>query len=98
MGKSTELGMHVRSPKTRIMLIGIRGSTSLLDHDLDALNVNASRTNLLLMNTVKCSNHEFLLEQLKNYPVGKSLTRKLWRDPTTWKDMLKKIQTGKQKK
>ena len=31
----------------------------------------------------------FLLEQLKNYQGGKNLTRKLWRGPTTWTDMLK---------
>ena len=55
----------------------------------DALNVNASRTKSLLMNTEKCSDHEFLLEQLKNYKGGKNLTQKLSRGPTTWKDVLK---------
>ena len=39
---------------------------------------------------VKCTNHEFLLEQLKYYHGGKNLTqKKRLRGPTTWKDMLK---------
>ena len=42
----------------------------------------------LLTKIRRCLNHVFLLEQLKNYLVGDSLTQKLWRGPTTWKDML----------
>ena len=41
----------------------------------DALNVNANRTKVSLRKTEKCSNHEFLPPQLKNYLVGK-ITRK----------------------
>ena len=55
----------------------------------DALNVHANRTNSLLMNTEKCLNNEFLLEQLKNYHGGQILTRRRLRGPTTWKDTLK---------
>ena len=47
------------------------------------------REKLSLPNTEKCSNHEFLLEQVKNYQSGRDLTQKLPRGPTTWKDMLK---------
>ena len=36
----------------------------------------------------KCSNHEFLLEQLKNCQGGKNLTQRRWRGLTTWKDLL----------
>ena len=50
----------------------------------DALNVNANRTESSLSNTEKCLNHEFLLEQLKNYQTQRRL-----RGPTTWKDRLK---------
>ena len=38
--------------------------------------------------TEKCSNHEFLLEQLKNYQGGESLTQKRLRCPARWNDML----------
>ena len=41
----------------------------------DALNVNANRTEVLLMNTEKSSNRESPLEQLKSYLVGTSHTR-----------------------
>ena len=34
------------------------------------------------------SNHEFLLEQLKNYQGGKNLTQRRLRGPATWKDIL----------
>ena len=40
------------------------------------------------MSPEKCSNYEFLEEQLKNYQDGRNLTQKQWRGPTTWKDML----------
>ena len=49
----------------------------------DAPNVNANWTKLFVTNTQKCSNHEFLLKQLKNYQGGRSLTHKLSRRPTT---------------
>ena len=50
--------------------------TSFLDHVyLGCIQREASRTESLLMNTGKCSNHEFLLEQLKNYLGGRNLTR-----------------------
>ena len=41
------------------------------------------------MNTEKCSDHEFLLEQLENYQGGKNLAQRWLRGPTAWKDMLK---------
>ena len=61
----------------------------LITYIWDALNVNVFRTKLLLNSTEKCSNHEFLLEQPKNYQGGKTLTQRLFPGPTTWKDMLK---------
>ena len=44
-----------------------------------------------LNRTQKCSNHVFLLEQQRNYWDGKHFTRKQWRSPTTWKNMLKNV-------
>ena len=38
-------------------------------------SMNANRPKLLLRRTEKCSNHEFLLEQLKNYQGGKTQTK-----------------------
>ena len=55
----------------------------------DALNVNANRTRILLNTSGKCSNHEFLLEQLINYQAVTDLAQKLSRGPTTWKVMRK---------
>ena len=54
----------------------------------DVLNVNANLMKQLLNDIQRCLNHVFLLEQLKNYRGGKSLTQKQWRGPTTGKDML----------
>ena len=42
----------------------------------------------------KNSNHEFLMEQLKNYQGGTNLTQRRLRGPTTWKDMLKHALRG----
>ena len=52
----------------------------------DAPNVNASPTKSSFMHTVKCSNHELLLEQLINYQGGRNFTQKLPRGHTTRKD------------
>ena len=56
----------------------------------DALNVNASQTKSSWMNTEKCTNHEFLLEQMKNYQGGKRLTQTRSRGQTIWKDNAQK--------
>ena len=62
----------------------------------DALNVNANRTKLSLTKTERCSNHEFLLEQPKNYLVDltrkqllglmteKVMRRNVWNDFANW--------------
>ena len=50
-----------------------------------ALNVNASRTKVLLMNTEKCSSHESPPEQLKSYQVGENRTRTRSLGLMTWK-------------
>ena len=60
----------------------------LITYIWDVLNVNANRMILFLRNIQRCSNHEYLLEELKNYRGGKNLTHKLSRGPTRWKDML----------
>ena len=52
------------------------------------LNVNANRMKQSLNSIGRCLNHECLLEQLKSYQGGKSLTQKQSRGPTTRKDML----------
>ena len=48
----------------------------------DVLNVNANQMKRLLNNIRRCLNHVFLLEQLKSYQGGKSLTQKEWPGPT----------------
>ena len=53
----------------------------------DALNVNANRTKLLLMNTETCSNHESPPEQLKDCLVGRNRTRTRSLGLMTWKVM-----------
>ena len=51
--------------------------------------MNVNRTRILLINTEKCSNHEFLRPRLKNYQDGRNITQKLSHGLTTCKDMLK---------
>ena len=64
--------------------------TSFLDHVyLGCTQRGVSRTKSSLMNTGKCSNHEFLLEQVKNTRVGKSFTQRRLRGLVIRKDMLK---------
>ena len=55
--------------KKLMNLVEFGEPTSFPDHVyvVDVLNVSANRTKLLLTSTEKCSNHEFLLQQLKNY-------------------------------
>ena len=77
MGRSTELGVSVRH-----LSISDDKLHFLITCSGDALNVNASRSTLFLKSTEKCSNHEFLLEQLE-------ITQRRVRGPTVWKDMLK---------
>ena len=71
--------------KKLIKLVDLGEPTSFLDHVYWVLIVNANGTKLLLTSTEKCSNREFLLEQLKNCQGGRDLTQKLSRGPTTWK-------------
>ena len=56
----------------------------------DVLNVHVNRTKRLLTITERRSNHEFLLEQLKNCWSGKHSTQKLSRVPTTLEGHAKK--------
>ena len=49
--------------------------------------MNANRMKSL-RNLQRCSNDEFLLEQLKIYQGGENFTQKRLRGLTTWKDML----------
>ena len=112
MQNSTESAMSVRSKKTRIILISIRGwyqhgwkkldhmwmkllklvdlrePTSFLDY-LGCTQCDCKPNEFLLTRREKCSNHEFLSGQLKNYQGGTNLTQKLSRGPTTWKVMSK---------
>ena len=73
----------------------------LITYTWDVLNVSANRMKSLLRNVQKWKNPVFLLEQLKNYQVGKSLTQRPSRGCTTWKDMLENalsdiVKIGKQ--
>ena len=53
--------------KWMTMLILMNQLHVLTTNIWDALNVNANQTKSILNNTEKCSNHVFLLDQLKNY-------------------------------
>ena len=64
------------------------------EYTWDVLSVNANRMKRSSNNPQRCSNHEFLLERLKNYQGGRNLTPKLSRGPTTWKDTRKNALTG----
>ena len=55
----------------------------------DVFSVNANRMKQLLNNIRRRLNHEFLLEQQRNYQDGENFTYKPKRGLTTWKDMLK---------
>ena len=91
----TELWKSLYSSKTIFILTGHWWKTLMLTNQQnfltmyiwDVLNVNANRMKSMLSNTKKCLNHVFPLDQLK-FPVGKNLTQKRLRRPTTWKDML----------
>ena len=50
------------------------------------MNVNGTKT---LINEEKCSNHESLQQQLKNYQGGTNFTQNLPHGLTTWEDRLK---------
>ena len=52
----------------------------------DVLNVNQTNE-IIIEQATKGLSHVFLLEQLKSYQVGKSLTQRRLRGPATWKDM-----------
>ena len=43
----------------------------------DALNVNANQTKSIQVSADECSDHGFLLEQLKNCHCGRNVTQKL---------------------
>ena len=59
-------------------LVDLGEPTSFPDHDMLGMlpNVSANRMKISLTSTEKCSNHEFLLEQLKNCQGGRNLTTK----------------------
>ena len=56
-------------------------TTLFLDLVYLGCKVNVNRTKLSWRSAEKCSNHEFLLEQLKNYRCGKNLTQRRLRGP-----------------
>ena len=53
----------------------------------DVLNVNANRTEVLLVNTKRCSNNDSASEQLKSSSVGRNPTRTRSLGFVTWKVM-----------
>ena len=65
--------------------------TSFLDHVFLGCTQRECKLDETIIETYKKMflNHVFLLKQQKNYGDRKNFTRKLWRGPTTWKDMLK---------
>ena len=86
--KKAEYGSHVEEIDESC---GRRRSNimSLTVYIWDALNVNVKRTRILLANLEKCSNHEFLLQQLNRYQDGRGFTQKRSHGLTTWKHMPK---------
>ena len=80
------MGMYVRSSETRLISVDIKMTGwiwmnphhSLITFVWDVLNVNANRM-ISLRILRRCLNHEFPLEQQKNYPDCKNLTHKLFR-------------------
>ena len=64
--------------------------TSFLDHVYLGCTQHECKPNEIIIDGYrKCSNHEFLLEQLKTYQGGKHLTHRRSRGPAAWKDMLR---------
>ena len=86
--KKTEISLSCGRNGWNLLILGIQHHF-LTTYTWDALNVNAIRTRSLLTNTEKCSNHEFLLEQLRHCQGERNLTQKLSRRSTKWKDMRK---------
>ena len=81
--------------KKLVKLVDLGEPTSCLDHVyLDVLNVIVKRTKVLWTDTEKCSNHEFLQQELKSYQGGRSLTQRGSHGLTTWKDKLKHASRG----
>ena len=73
----------------KLMKLGDLGEqTSILDHEYLGCTQRECKTNERII-VKECSNHEFLLEQLKNCQGGRNLTQKLSRGHTAWKDMRK---------
>ena len=63
--------------------------TSFLDHVyLGCTQCECKPNEILLRKIQRCLNRVFLLEQLKNYQGGKSLTQGRLHGSATWKDML----------
>ena len=85
--EEAEYGSHVEEIETFGFLE--KQHHSLTMYTWDALNLNVKRTRVLLTNTVKCSNHDFLLQQLKSDQGGRHLTQRRSHGLTTWKAMLK---------
>ena len=54
----------------------------------DVLNVNANRMQLVFEQYTKMFESRISAGAAEKYRRGKNLTRKLWRGPTTWRDML----------
>ena len=63
----------------KLTLVDLDEPTLFFDYAGDLLNVNATRTKLLLKSTARCSNPEFLLEQLRNCQDERNFRQKLSR-------------------
>ena len=77
-------------PSTTLSQIMVNQPHFLTTKIWDVLNVKANRTRIFFwVKQKRCSNHEFLQEQLKNYQCVRNFTQRRSHGPTTWKDMLK---------
>ena len=73
--------------KTLTKLVDLDEPTSFLDHVHVGCTQRECNPNGTIVDEYrKCSNLEFLLQQLKNYQDGKSFTQRRVRGLTTWKD------------
>ena len=76
--------------KKLMQLVDLDEPTPFLDHAYLGCTQRECKPNETVTDEYrKCSSHEFLLPQVKNYQDGRNFTQKLLRGHTTWKDIRK---------
>ena len=73
-------------------LLDLGEPTSFLDHVYLGCTQRERKPNATIIEEYqKCSNHEILLHQLRNYLGGRNLTQQQSRGHTIWKDMRRSV-------